>query len=272
VVPVRGVFVVFGLLVALSCGPSSENGQDDGSDGGSAGDDATEGEVDCEMIGPGEGTVAPGPVGPLGYPTRHCNPRSSGSGEHVCCSDDPAAENGGLPEYLGKAYDGEIPIFSGQNNMRGTSGMCVRTDDIPSGAGLLDPGAESCPIPCNPTWASGNVTTVCGPNRRCCQTRAIGERDCIVGSDGRWRPVTGEDIPEATNWSNERHDTHQDPGGTGCMEFANGDISSPVYGACVDQLTVANQRGYCMSLAPGELCPAEDTDYLDACDQLNQGG
>jgi len=273
---------LLGLVVTLGlgCSPESDGEEDggdgsgsgDGSDGADTGDGATEGEVDCASLGAGEPTVGPGPVGPLGYPTRHCNPRASGEGEFKCCSDDPAAPNGVLPDYLGKTTNGETPIFSGESNERGTSGMCVRTDDIPAGAELLDPGAENCPTPCNPLWDAGSTATVCGEGRVCCQTRAMGEKDCVVDPDsGMWRPVTGKDYaPDGsglTFWTPQEHATHQDPGLQGCTQFALGDQA--VYTDCIDQLTVANQRGYCMSLAPGELCPAAEPDYIDACEQLN---
>jgi len=99
----------------------------------------------------------------------------------------------------------------------------------------------------------------------------MGEKDCVQEPSGQWRPVTGEDIPELTSWAEDSHDTHQDPGGVGCLELAGNDHNDPLYADCIDQLTVANQRGYCMSLAPGELCPAAEPDYIDACEQLNGG-
>jgi hypothetical protein len=214
----------------------------------------------------------------VSYPTVafRCNPRQNDNcpKTHFCCSDDPAAQNGELPDYLAKGIGGGIPIFSGRNNKRGTSGMCVRTEDIPANAGLIDPGVEGCPVPCNPTWTNGQKQTVCGPNRRCCQTVEITEKDCVREENGVWRPVTGRDIGSGgstdTNWSGGSHDTHQDPGGEGCEEFSAGDKT--IYDACVDQLSVADQRGFCMSLAPGVLCPTEAETYIDACEMLNGGG
>ena len=90
------------------------------------------------------------------YPTVafRCNPRQSDNcpETHFCCSDDPAAVGGELPGYMGKDIGNATPLFSGLNNALGTSGMCVRTEDIPAGSGLLEPNVVNCPIPCNPTW------------------------------------------------------------------------------------------------------------------------
>lgn len=209
------------------------------------------------------------------YPTVafRCNPRQSENcpETHVCCSDDPAAVGGALPDYMGKGISGSAqPIFSGINNALGTSGMCVRTDDIPPGSGLLEPNVANCPIPCNPTWSDSDISAVCGPTRVCCQTVALDPKDCI-NDGGTWRPVSGEDIGQGTNWANAVHATHQDPGGVGCTTFAMGMPSGPVWEDCVAQLTVADQRGFCMALGPGQLCPTEQPGFLDACTQINMG-
>ena len=62
-----------------------------------------------------------------------CNPRQQDNcpETHFCCSDDPAAENGDLPAFMGKNISGSTPYFSGMNNSLGTSGLCVNRDEIP---------------------------------------------------------------------------------------------------------------------------------------------
>ncbi len=228
------------------------------------------GQIDCRDVGVGSATVGGGPTGPLGFPEVWCSPRASGSGSHLCCSDDPSAVGGELPSYQGKDIVGSTPIFAGANNSLGTSGMCVDTSAIPAGSGLLEPPAANCPIPCDPTWGEDERATVCGQNRVCCQTRELQPEDCVLDG-GTWRPVTGADIPDFTNWAADSHATHQDPGGTGCQTFAGGGPGAESFSDCVAQLRVASQRGFCMSLAAGQVCPAEAPGYLDACTQINMG-
>ena len=230
------------------------------------------GHVNCGEL-PDEGpTVGPGEPGPLGFPEAACNPRADNSGSaYFCCSDDPAAAGGELPAYVSSGGQGGTPIFSGLNNAMGTSGMCVRTSDLPAGAGLSEPAAESCPVPCNPTWSDTDVDIVCGGDRVCCQTRAIQPEDCVQDEDGLWRPVTGADIfTGLSDWSPVRHETHQDPGGQGCATFAGStDVADPTFSDCLEQLSVADQRGFCLALGPGQACPGADA--LDACEQINMG-
>lgn len=210
----------------------------------------------------------------VNYPTVafRCNPRQSDNcpDTHFCCSDDPAAVGGALPAYMGKAIsNGDDPLFSGTNNLLGTSGMCVRTDDIPVGSGLLEPAALNCPIPCNPTWSRDDVDIVCGPTRVCCQTAELEQSDC-VSDGGAFRPATGADIfGGLTQWKPGQHATHQDPNGEGCATFAGtNDTSNPAFRGCLEQLTVANQRGFCMAAAG---CPTAAETYIDACEALNGG-
>jgi hypothetical protein len=219
----------------------------------------------------------------VNYPTVafRCNPRQQDNcpESHVCCSDDPAAENGGLPEYMGKNIPGaEKPFFSGANNQLGTSGLCVNVEEIPFGSGLVEPQAANCPIPCNPTWDGEDVEAVCGTGRVCCQTVQLQEADCVLdpADEGSFRPVTGEDIGVAysngqvvTNWAPGEHATHQDPGGSGCRGFAMNMMTGPVWEDCVSHLTVANQRGFCMALAPTQVCPVTQAGYVDACSAKN---
>jgi hypothetical protein len=160
--------------------------------------------------------------------------------------------------------------------------MCVRTKDIPVGSGLIDPAAANCPIPCNPTWSSGDIAAVCGsaPNRVCCQTVELGDKDCVQ-EDGVWRPVTGADIGVKTVvpntvWNNVAHDTHQDPNGTVCMAYAaTTSDAAASFAECIRHLTVANQRGFCMSLQAGQVCPTNPdpppmgAGYISICDRKN---
>lgn len=218
-------------------------------------------------------TVGGGALSSLGFP-RACNPRIEQGivDGYQCCSTDPATADGRLPAYTGKNIDGSPPLYADAANGAGTWGMCVRTADIPMGSGLLDPAAMSCPVPCNPTWPAGDVETVCGSGRVCCQTTELGAKDCVQ-EDGVWRAVSGLDIgnPEVqpeTFWNNAAHETHQDPNGTACLALA-GDATSALFMECIRSLSVANQRGFCMALGPGQLCPDADPSYVDACEAMN---
>lgn len=228
--------------------------------------------IDCADLPAGGETVAPG-TGPLGFPEQSCDPRTSGTGNgYRCCSTDPATADGQIPAYQGKGIEGSTPLYADAANGAGRWGMCVRTEDIPTGSGLLEE-ALNCPIPCNPTWADDDITSVCGSGRVCCQTTAIGANDCVQ-DDGVWRPVTGADIGDqtivpATNWSNAAHDTHQDPNGAVCLAASGGDVNSAAFAECIRHLSVADQRGYCMALGPGQGCPGEQPGYVDACEAMN---
>lgn len=276
-------------------GPS-EAGEDDadaaddgGGDGGTlgSGDDGNvddtgpvpNGEVDCAALDPNGPTVAGGELGPSGFPPA-CNPRfDTAQGPYRCCSDDPAAEAGELPAYMGKNIDGGMPYFAGTNNDLGTWGLCVKTSDIPFGSGLTEPAASNCPVPCDPTWDEGSVDTVCGSGRVCCQTQELQPEDCVVDPvSGQWRPVDGTDIGvmyedgvPITTWAPNSHTTHQDPNGNACLGFAGGDLVSPIFTECIRNLHVTNHRGYCMALGPGQTCPLQQPGYVDACAQLNGG-
>jgi hypothetical protein len=238
-----------------------------------------DGVVDCSTIPPGGPTVAGGELNDLGFPVAHCNPRAEPSDptntEYSCCSVDPAAEGGALPAYEGKNITGKPPYFAGADNDLGTWGMCVRTSDIPFGSGLLETEALNCPVPCNPTWSDDDVASVCGSGRVCCQTHPLEPEDCVVDPDtGEWRPVTGDDIGREyedgttiTDWAPGAHATHQDPSGTGCSILAGG-TSGAAFLACVAELDVADQRGVCLALEFGQVCPHLQPTWVDACEQL----
>jgi hypothetical protein len=54
----------------------------------------------------------------------------------VCCSDDAAAWDGGLPAYRDDIPDSAMPLFSAQNHRFSATGMCVDLLDVPCGSGL----------------------------------------------------------------------------------------------------------------------------------------
>ncbi len=204
-----------------------------------------------------------------------CNPRQENNcpETHFCCSDDPAAVGGAKPSYVGKNIsDGDTPYFSGNSNGIGTSGMCVRVNDI-AGQGLDELAAANCPIPCNPQWSDEWIDDVCGSARVCCQTVALEASDCVFDPDmNMYRPATGADIPGLSDWRPNAHVTHQDPNGDGCLGLAGGNNSSDLFRDCVAQLSVADQRGFCMALGAGQACPTDQPTFIDACAQLNGGG
>jgi hypothetical protein len=195
---------------------------------------------------------------------------------YQCCSDDPAATTGGVPGYTGRA-PGDVPLFSGFNNALSSTGMCVEQGILPPGAGLVDAGAEGCPVPCNPSWGSNDVASVCGVGTICCQTVELNDRDCVL-QDDCWRPAKGDDIfsvdvegswgmgPDP--WTPSSHATHQDPGGLSCAAFAQGDPDAEA--DCFRQLNVADQRGFCLAVSPTvQFCPLAQPGYMDACERRN---
>lgn len=217
------------------------------------------------------------------YPTVafRCNPQQADNcpQTHFCCSDDPSAEGGGLPAFIGQDISGaQAPYFAGSNNALGTQGMCVRTEDLSGAAALAEPAAAGCPIPCNPTWAADEIATVCGASRQCCQTVPLEPADCVL-DDGVWRAVRGSDIGETTEsgtpvttWLPADHATHQDPRGNACLRIAMNDAESEVFADCVGQLSVADQRGFCLGLGADQACPTADPTFTDACAALNEAG
>jgi hypothetical protein len=148
--------------------------------------------------------------------------------------------------------------------------MCVDVTQI-VGQGLVEAAAEWCPIPCNPTWPQDSIDDVCGSTRVCCQTVELQPEDCVVdASTGLYRPVNGDDIGTLSVWRPTDHQTHQDPNGVNCLALAGGETNLE-FQACVRELSVADQRGYCMALGAGQACPHAQPAYVDACEQLNGG-
>ncbi|MBL4687192.1 MAG: hypothetical protein JKY37_21525, partial [Nannocystaceae bacterium] len=162
------------------------------------------------------------------------------------------------------------PYFSASNNAIGTWGICTRTADLAPDSTLSEPAALGCPLPCNPKWDPGQVGLVCGTQRACCQTHELQPADCVLDAvTGLWRGVNGHDIGLSTDWSQSAHATHQDPDGLGCAMLANGDITSARFVDCVRQLSVADRRGQCTTLAPDQVCPHAQVAYIDACEAMN---
>lgn len=274
-------WVAIGCVAVLAgCTSSVIDETDDG--GGGSGTDGRPGGMDGDDDGPGEPATAcgvgdteligGGPPGPSGFPPP-CSPQDNpGVNGYRCCSDDPSAVGGAKPDYMALGIsDGATPYFSEARNDASRFGQCIRVGDL-AGQGLVGAGVEGCPIPCNPTWPADWIDDVCGPARQCCQTVELQPTDCIVDDEtGLYRPIAGDDIGPMYVWARGDHETHQDPGGSDCLEFAGGDPQAPAFQDCVRQLTVADQRGFCMALGVGQRCPLEDPGYVDACERLNAG-
>jgi hypothetical protein len=206
----------------------------------------------------------------FGNPSFRCSPSAAAGGAEVCpegeacCSDDPSATGGRLPNYFNGKSDEKYgpPIFSSNNNPLSTSGMCVAT------GGFQSPFANGCPVPCNPTWSDADTAQICGTGSFCCQMQELDpNKDCIVDPETmKWRAVRGSDIGKkyndgriVTSWG-DLHSTNQDPDGANCKIFSAG--SADAFNDCIAQLTVADQRGFCYG-----SCPCID----DVCDMKNPG-
>lgn len=215
------------------------------------------------------------PTSSSGDPTEHdnpdgpCNPTNKdadcGFG-YICCSDDPATTQGRVPNYFTQTVDDKYgtPIFSAENNELSYSGQCVKT------GGFDSPFASGCAVPCNPTWEAARVAEICGTVAVCCSfTELDPAKDCVIDPDtGMWRAVRGTDIGPLSKWG-AQHTTNQDPTGASCTLFASGGVPGEtpdkvVLDDCYDQLSVADQRGFCY--APS-ACPCRE----DLCDMKNPG-
>lgn len=172
----------------------------------------------------------------------------------TCCSEDPATVGGKLPNYYMDGVNDDkygTPLFSDINNVLSHWGYCIDTSEFPS------PLVNGCAVPCNPTWPADRIAEMCG-TASCCQfTELDPERDCVMDGD-RWRTARGTDIPALSSWG-MTHTTNQDPFAAGCEAFALGDTDVLV--DCSNQLTVADQRGFCFSSG----CPCVE----DVCDMKN---
>lgn len=193
----------------------------------------------------------------LQNPSFRCNPAAGGGcpDDEICCSDDPATVGGKIPNYYMDGTNNDkygVPLFSDINNSLSTQGMCVATGDF------MSPLVTGCPVPCNPKWEAARITEICG-TAQCCQTQELDDvKDCVMVG-GRWRAAKGEDVlNKLSGWAGS-HTTNQDPFIEGCKVFSQGDQAALL--DCVEQLTVADQRGFCYSLG----CPCVE----DVCDMKN---
>jgi hypothetical protein len=211
-----------------------------------------------------------------GNPAGVCDPSADSlcPTDYICCSDDPATVGGKTPNFFNPGVvDDEygVPIFSGNNNSLSTWGRCVEV------GGFTSPFASGCPVPCNPTWEPARLTEICGTTSTCCSfTQLDPAKDCVLDPDTqRWRAVTGKDIGKEFNGVPEMwgplHTTNQDPYGTSCMLFSGpgGMMNQEVFEDCVEQLSVADQRGFCYAPAQcpctEDLCAQKNPDYVPKC-------
>ena len=63
---------------------------------------------------------------------------------------------------------------------------------------------------------------------------------------------------------------YKDRDGDGCEAATAGDDAA--FAECMHNRGAADTRGYCLTLAPGDICPAADASYLDACEMLDMRG
>jgi hypothetical protein len=261
------------LLLLAACGPGKPDA--DTEDAGTT-TDPTPTTTESTASTPDQTTTAPDTTTdtttdptmppPPDDPGAACSPVDGGGcgPGSVCCSDDPATTAGRLPNYFKPGQSDQThgpPIFSGDlNNELSYWGRCVAV------GGFASPFASGCPVPCNPRWNPEQLADICGggPTTCCAFTKVDPTKDCILDGD-TWRAVTGHDIPELTTWG-ALHATNQDPLGASCMQFASGAgmFDKDAFDDCVQQLTVADQRGFCY--AAGE-CPCAE----DLCDMKNPG-
>ncbi len=216
-------------------------------------------------------TTATSPTtGELDNPAGFCRPQAQDPAacpaDYICCSDDPATTQGRLPNYFNQPLDEQfgVPIFSAMNNVLSYSGQCVDVGEF------LSPLANGCPVPCNPTWSASQRTSICGAGTACCPFQLVDpDKDCVIDPDtARWRSVRGTDIPTLSNWG-AAHTTNQDPDGKSCALFATAgtDPDPVVLADCFDQLTVADQRGFCYASCPcqEDLCDMKNPDWVPRC-------
>ncbi|MEZ4449490.1 MAG: hypothetical protein R3B09_08420 [Nannocystaceae bacterium] len=204
-------------------------------------------------------------LGDYGNPAFRCAPSEGADGcpdGYTCCSDDPATQMGLLPAYRGTPPGGQfgVPIFSENNNVLSTQGMCVEVK------GIVNPLLNGCPVPCNPTWDAGKVNSICS-GALCCQTELLEDKDCIQDPmTGLWRAYTGADILAGLTAWGPALGTNQDPVAAGCGIFA-GTTMGDVFNDCITQLSVANQRGFCNASCPcvEDTCALKNPGAVPKC-------
>jgi hypothetical protein len=261
------LFLLAPLLVL--CGCTDRAGVDAETTGTGTGTAGTT-EADADPTSPNPAPTTTGDTTTGENPAGACKPVDGNVGcpaDYQCCSDDPAATEGRLPNYFTQKIDDKygLPIFSANNNPLSYSGQCVLTEGFPS------PFPNECPVPCNPRWTADQVGEICGTSALCCAlTEVDPDKDCVIDPEtSRWRAVRGTDIPALTNWGMQ-HTTNQDPFGESCALFAGGGGGTPDSAAladCYAQLTVADQRGFCFKTCPcqEDLCDQKNPDYVARC-------
>jgi len=210
-------------------------------------------------------------TGDLDNPSGFCSPQAQDPAlcpaDYICCSDDPATTQGRLPNYNTQTLNDKygLPIFSADNNVLSYSGQCVDIGEFPT------PLANGCPVPCNPTWSETQVADICGVGTSCCPFQTVDPlKDCVIDPEtSRWRAVRGSDIPALTPWGSA-HTTNQDPQGKSCEFFASGgggEVNMDVFVDCYEQLTVADQRGFCYAACDcaEDPCDMKNPDWVPRC-------
>jgi hypothetical protein len=263
-------------LLLAACGPDKADTDDDATDtpavtDGSADTTEPPPPTSSEPTTADDSTTEEDPGNPAGV----CDPSADSlcPTDYVCCSDDPATVGGKTPNFFTNQNNDEYgaPIFSGNNNPLSTWGRCVAI------GGFASPFASGCPVPCNPTWEPTRTQEICGVTAICCPfTQLDPAKDCVIDPDTqRWRAVTGKDIGMSFNGVQETwgdlHTTNQDPTGASCMLFASGGggFNQAAFEDCIDQLSVADQRGFCYSPdgcpCTEDLCDQKNPDYVPKC-------
>lgn len=203
-----------------------------------------------------------------------CDPMHTHEGGErmLCCSDDPAAASGALPDYPLVATDEATApaLFSDARNRWSNFGQCEA--DARSGS-PWDLRGQRCTRPCNPRWTADEVGAVCGAGHQCLQTVPTDPSDCIF-VDGRWRGVRGTDMSEPQDWAQLHAKTRQDPDLIGCTAWAqreDGSRDDDRFADCVAQLGTAELRGLCVGmLGEAQHVPAADDPTLDVCGARNR--
>lgn len=202
-----------------------------------------------------------------------CDPRGFTAGrrdDYLCCSDDPSAADGLVPDYESLALPdgvGSSPLFAGDRASWSAWGQCTikgfeeRNSDL-----------GGCPRPCNPRWSAERIALVCQrPGDLCCPTIPTQATDCVF-VDGRWRAIRGSDLASPEAWIVDEPGTRQDPALDGCGDWATVDGRHDVsrFADCVKQLSAADQRGFCVPDTEGSCPGSEAIETVDPCEARNQ--
>jgi hypothetical protein len=155
------------------------------------------------------------------------------------------------------------PIFSGNNNPLSTSGMCVET------GGFTSPFPNGCPVPCDPTWDAVDAAEICGTTSKCCQMQELdATKDCVLDpatTSGARSPAPTflQARPRGARCTRPTR-TRSAPTACCSRRAAAAPVAMEAFDDCLDQLTVADQRGFCYD--PNK-CPCIE----DVCAMKNPG-